>query len=422
MIQNKEVTAQQSRHFIFSLHFLLPVFILAAGTFVFRVSGLDLGIQNHYYRGLGEWAFNNLSIPLAIYHYGNIPALILSLGALLVFILSFSKARALPYRKIAVYLVLAMVIGPGLIANSLLKDNWGRPRPRDLVQFGGEYKYEAPLSIDPASSGKSFPCGHATMGFYFFALGFALLHKSKFWAYLTVLFALLWGSVIGWIRIGMGGHFASDVLWAGGVVYLTSFSLYRLLKLHRQPYLIRDSEKNHRPLKLYHKLLLGLLGLIIVVGVLLATPYSAKKTFPISSQIPAGDSLKLDLSLQIAELRIERAGQTQFSYRNNGFGFPGSKLKSTNEYLAEAFNFTQWKKGFFTELSCRADLLINPEQVRTLHISVDEGKVDIQDGLADTLWIDPVTRIQGSPSRTIVLPGQKPATGFWVKAPEISFQ
>jgi membrane-associated PAP2 superfamily phosphatase len=422
MIQDKEVTAQQSRHFIFSLHFLLPVFILAAGTVLFRATELDLTIQNHYYRGFGEWEFNNLPIPLAIYHYGNIPALILSLGALSVFILSFSKAMVLPYRKIAAYLVLAMVIGPGLIANSILKDNWGRPRPRDLVQFGGEYQYEAPLSIDPASSGKSFPCGHATMGFYFFALGFALLHKSKFWACLTVLFALLWGLLIGWIRIGMGGHFASDVLWAGGVVYLTSFILYRLLKLHRQPYLIQDSGKVHRPLKLYQKILLSLLGLIIVVGVLLATPYSAKKTFPISSQISTCDSLKLDLSLQIAELRIDRARQTQFSYRNNGFGFPGSKLKSTNEYLTEAFNFTQWKKGFFTELNCQADLLINPEQVRTLFVSVNEGKVDLQDGLADTLWIDPATRIQGSPSRTIVLPGPKPVTGFWVKAPEISFQ
>ncbi|HCX59124.1 MAG TPA: PAP2 family protein, partial [Candidatus Cloacimonas sp.] len=65
-------------------------------------------------------------------------------------------------RKLYLFLVLAMIIGPGIIVNSALKENWGRPRPRDVEQFGGRYAYEAPLEIDLSSPGKSFPCGHAT--------------------------------------------------------------------------------------------------------------------------------------------------------------------------------------------------------------------------------------------------------------------
>jgi membrane-associated PAP2 superfamily phosphatase len=75
------------------------------------------------------------------------------------------------------------------------------------------------------------------MGFYFFALSFVLSHKRRLAAIFVMLFALLWGALIGWVRIGMGGHFASDVLWAGGIVYLVSFALFQAFKAQSQPLL-----------------------------------------------------------------------------------------------------------------------------------------------------------------------------------------
>lgn len=415
------MAAHQSRHFLLSFHLWLPLIILAVGTYLFRISKLDLAIQSRYYLGNGEWAFNNLPLARLIYHYGNLPALLLSLGALLLFIFSFSKPKALPYRKIGLYLVLAMVVGPGLIANSLLKDNWGRPRPREIIQFGGEYRYEAPLSIDPESSGKSFPCGHATMGFYFFSLGFVFGGKRKLLAYLCMIFALIWGSVIGFVRIGMGGHFASDVLWAAGVVYLASFGLFRIMGMHRQLYYQVEGNRVRKPLKLYQKLLLGLLGVFIVLGVLLATPYSAKKSFPIDSKLTVSDSINIVLKLEIADLTVSGSSQTQFSYRNNGFGFPGSKLKTTHEYLPSQFNLTQWKKGFFTELNCNAELKIEPSKLKAMHITLEKGVVKFPDGLLDTLYVDPQTVLKAETKLTKVIKADKPETAFWVKAPNLIF-
>ena len=58
MTTHKEMAARKSRHFLLSLHFLLPLLVLAAGTLLFRNSGHDLSIQNRYYLGQGEWAFN----------------------------------------------------------------------------------------------------------------------------------------------------------------------------------------------------------------------------------------------------------------------------------------------------------------------------------------------------------------------------
>lgn len=422
MTTHKEMAALKSRHFLLSLHLILPLLLLAAGTLLFRYSDLDLKIQTRYYLGAGEWAFNGQTWALLIYRYGNIPALLTSIAGLLVFIFSYSKARLLPYRKLGLYLVLAMVIGPGLIANSILKDNWGRPRPREILQFGGEYRYEEPLSIDPLSNGKSFPCGHATMGFYFFALGFVLLSKRRILAWLIVLFALVWGGIIGWIRIGMGGHFASDVLWAGGIVYLVSFSLFRLMKLHRNPYYQSTGENAVKKLKTHHKILLALAGILIVIGVMLATPYTAKRTFLIEGQTGNSDSLKIELKLQLADLTLSLSPETKLSYRNNGFGFPGSKLKTRHEYLPARFSFEQRQKGFFTELSSKAELDIEPAKLAELRIELVEGKLSLPDGLLDTLYVEPNTTIAVKPQKTTILSATSPQGRYWIKSPKLSFR
>ena len=50
----------------------------------------------------------------------------------------------LPRRKMfisgraAVFLVVTLVLAPGLMVNVALKDHWGRPRPIDVTQFGGD--------------------------------------------------------------------------------------------------------------------------------------------------------------------------------------------------------------------------------------------------------------------------------------------
>ncbi|PWB64999.1 MAG: PAP2 family protein, partial [Deltaproteobacteria bacterium] len=44
-------------------------------------------------------------------------------------------------RFIGIFLLLCVIIGPGLIINGILKDHWGRPRPRQIVEFAGRMEY-----------------------------------------------------------------------------------------------------------------------------------------------------------------------------------------------------------------------------------------------------------------------------------------
>src|SRR5688572_19370399 len=41
--------------------------------------------------------------------------------------------------RASIFLIVTLLIGPLLLANAGFKDHWSRPRPREVVEFGGPY-------------------------------------------------------------------------------------------------------------------------------------------------------------------------------------------------------------------------------------------------------------------------------------------
>ena len=135
------------------------------------------------------------------------------------------------------YLALSLTIGPGLLVNLVLKDNWGRPRPATITQFGGALDYRPPvLPGGPCPKNCAFPSGHASLGFWLAAP--ASLARPR-WRRKIVAGAILIGLGIGVIRIAQGGHFLSDVLYAGLITLATTHILYR--------YFVMPSRDRHPP-------------------------------------------------------------------------------------------------------------------------------------------------------------------------------
>lgn len=276
MIIYNEMAPRKGRHFFFTLHFLLPLVVMVFTTVVFNRWDWDMAIQAKFYHPVSGWPLGDVSWAKAMYRFGNIPALIVVLGALFVLLSGYrTQSKYTRYRKLVSYLVLVLIIGPGLLVNSILKDNWVRPRPRDTVQFGGKYSYEAPLVYDASSNGKSFPCGHATMGFYFFALAFVLSVFKKHLFPVFLVFGIFYGAIIGWVRMMQGGHFLSDVLWAGALVYLTTWFIFKAMKLDTNPFY--TSNASNAKLKPLHWVLTIFLFVLIIIGVSLANPYSVSQ-------------------------------------------------------------------------------------------------------------------------------------------------
>jgi lipid A 4'-phosphatase len=43
--------------------------------------------------------------------------------------------------RAAVFLTISLLLGPGLLVNVILKDDWGRPRPGSVIELGGSHAY-----------------------------------------------------------------------------------------------------------------------------------------------------------------------------------------------------------------------------------------------------------------------------------------
>ncbi|MBW1691489.1 MAG: phosphatase PAP2 family protein [Deltaproteobacteria bacterium] len=213
--------------------FLIPLFILGCLTMVFWLTDVDIALQEAFYSPDKGWYMRDSNPWKFLYDYGNIPGLFLAAASLIVLALSFAYRKALRYRKIALFLAVLLALGPGLITYSIFKDHWGRPRPGQLEIFGGEDTFLPVWVKGNPGQGKSFPSGHASIGFYLFAPFFFLRRSAKRWAVFFLALGIGYGMVMGIGRMVQGGHFASDVVWAGGLTYLTGLLLFYIFRFDR---------------------------------------------------------------------------------------------------------------------------------------------------------------------------------------------
>lgn len=215
------------------LDWVLPIAALAVLTVPFWVTDLDANIARGFYTPGEGWSEGRDAPWQQLYRYGVIPAWIVAVSALAVFVASFWAARVRRHRRAALFLVLAMVIGPGLLTNSVFKQNWGRPRPLDLVQFGSDSEYVMPLVKSARENGGSFASGHAATAFYLLVPYFIVRRRSKSRAAFFLVLGLGFGALVGLARMIQGAHFLSDVVWALGLVYLGGLAAFYALRLDR---------------------------------------------------------------------------------------------------------------------------------------------------------------------------------------------
>lgn len=129
-------------------------------------------------------------------------------------------------RRTALYLLLVMIVGPGLLVNTLFKDQWGRARPAQVQEFGGSKQFtRSAIPTDQCEKNCSFVSGHASVGFFFLAFAYVWPRRRILW----LVAGTGLGLGIGLVRIMQGGHFFSDVIFCGIVVYLTAHVLHAVM-------------------------------------------------------------------------------------------------------------------------------------------------------------------------------------------------
>ena len=215
--------------------FVWPLCATLALTVAILATNADMRLAELMFdRDAGQWALASNSLLKFIYHYGPLPGVAVGVAAAVVAVVG----RWAPQRRVwwqsqdthraCVFLALLLALGPGLIINSGFKSMWGRPRPSECVQFGGEHRFvPVGVAVQQLKPNSSFPSGHASIAFYWMAPGFVLAHRQRRWALAFFASGTAYGLAMGAIRISQGGHFLSDVIWAGAIVYLTGVVLAR---------------------------------------------------------------------------------------------------------------------------------------------------------------------------------------------------
>lgn len=357
-------------------------------TVLFAATTLDIAAARAFYSAdpRDHWP-RGREMPWSLL-YRSAPPITASLvlGALAA--LAFGVARKRDaWRRNAIFVLLSVVIGPGLVVNALFKDHWERPRPREIVEFGGQLPYAAaPLR---GAGGKSFPCGHCSVGFLY-ALGWWIWRRrTPRWAAASLAVGLFAGMALGLGRMAAGGHFLSDVVWSAFLALGFAHVLYHYVL--RIP--AREAAQSGGVLpasaKARSSYVLPVLAALGGAGVLVAlfvTPHGGQ----INTEIPLASLARAPLVFEVAarSANVEivlvdaPADQVSVAAELHGFGLPTSRLGARSEFEPEPVPTLRYlieQHGWFTDLDAGVSVRLPIGQLERIAVRLERGNVKIVD-------------------------------------------
>ena len=204
---------------IIRTHACLVLFVFFAIFFTY-FANIDIWVSQLFYADLGVFPANDLWWAQIIYTgtpWVGRAGFLLTMLILLCAVFAPGKVSRRQWRRAAAVFII-IVLGIGILVNTVLKDGMGRPRPRDVLAFNGTTAY-VPIFVPSqfCRSNCSFVSGHAAMGFALMSVGmFGIPRRRKFW----MKAGLVAGFGIGLVRIAQGGHFLSDIVFAFMAIWM----------------------------------------------------------------------------------------------------------------------------------------------------------------------------------------------------------
>ena len=181
------------------------------------VSGLFFGQDGSFIASEADWfiyLIRKMMMPLFALLIFFIP-----LAAVVKQIKFKEKILDIPVRDWT-YLFTCLILGTGVVVNSIFKNLWGRARPNDTIQFGGEEPFTIPwLNVNYCDTNCSFVSGDVS--FLTLSLAVLLIFNKTTWntfAYIAI-------GLMSLLRMMEGDHFLSDTIMS----FIITFVIIRLL-------------------------------------------------------------------------------------------------------------------------------------------------------------------------------------------------
>ena len=183
---------------------------------------LDLIVTRYFFDPLNQ-EFPANALPWVKWVYDDTPVINQWLGLLMLSALLLQWIRpgwpGLRARRSMCAWLLVVCIGLGFTVDWVLKDHFGRPHPYQTRVFTGDQDFVPAFHYRPLCEVNcSFVSGHAAGGFVWMAWGmWGWRRRRQAW----LLAGVAAGSFIGAARVMQGGHFLSDVVFSGWVIWLS---------------------------------------------------------------------------------------------------------------------------------------------------------------------------------------------------------
>ncbi len=220
------------------------ILTVGLGLFLYYHADIDLQVTQHFYLGQNsfaleqaDWARWSRSIL-----YWVVYVMVVGILCLLILCLCRPKFKLIPLKTL-IYTLLVFLVVPVLIINLVFKDQSGRPRPRDVTQFGGQMTFQQPWTVSSqCPTNCSFVCGDCAVAFAFWV--FLPFFKKRRYKLAYGVLVFLVGAFYGYIRIGQGAHFFSDVIFSGLISYLGIWLVYAYFYLYQPKWAQEENLKN----------------------------------------------------------------------------------------------------------------------------------------------------------------------------------
>ena len=226
-ISNHFNSKSEKHTFFFRGIYLICIISIVLLTFTVLGESYDLDRRfSAQFFSLEEDWYLKESIPWNwFYDYGALPGILMSIISILLWFKFRTNKNWTEINKNLLICGFTPIVASLLLVNIILKDHTGRPRPREIIQFNGNWEYKPVLKAGIPGKGHSFPCGHCSIAFTLTS-GIVFFRYSKFFAITSFSIGLSFGILMSVARIVQGGHFLSDAVWSLGVVFFTLLVFY----------------------------------------------------------------------------------------------------------------------------------------------------------------------------------------------------
>ena len=219
----------------------LGAYLLAVSLFFLLFPGVDLAASGVFFTPeQGFWA-QNVPFLRRFRELGPYLVRLVAITSVVILLLKLLLPERRPLVPLGkpLFLVTSLILGPGVLVNLILKNNWGRPRPVMVDVFGGDMPYQLVwVPSNWCSTNCSFVSGEGSAAMWLLAGLLLVAPKAWRWGIFIVLAPI--GFLLSLNRVAFGGHFTSDTLLSWGLTLLVVLVLNRVF-FQRPPAWLTDA-------------------------------------------------------------------------------------------------------------------------------------------------------------------------------------